>query len=70
MKEFDLELEKLSEGITLLEEDEKFEKRDTPRIWNGMLCHNNRPIAIFNEMDLRSAVYNTIHLGEMKSTFC
>lgn len=169
MKEFDLELEKLSEGITLLEEDEKFEKRDMPRIWNGMLCQNNRPImyyedspipdevkkglpyiatkrrfkyksndcsgcpyqetckynhvieiispytfkslnkftqnryrelymkrfqkiesvfgyfkgtdeilhlmgnndiAISNEMDLRSAVYNTIHLVEMKGTFC
>ena len=169
MKEFDLELEKLSEGITLLEEDEKFDKRDMPRIWNGMLCQNNRPImyyedspipeevkkglpyiatkrrfkyksndcsgcpyqetckynhvieiispytfkslnkftqnhyrelymkrfqkiesvfgyfkgtdeilhlmgnndiAISNEMDLRSAVYNTIHLVEMKGTFC
>ncbi len=30
----------------------------------------NNDIAISNEMDLRSAVYNTIHLVEMKGTFC
>ena len=30
----------------------------------------NNDIAISNEMDIRSAVYNTIHLVEMKGTFC
>ena len=30
----------------------------------------NNDIAISNEMNIRSAVYNTIHLVEMKGTFC
>ena len=30
----------------------------------------NNDIAISNEMDIRNAVYNTIHLVEMKGTFC
>ena len=30
----------------------------------------NNDIAISNEMDLSSAVYNTIHFVEMKGTFC
>ena len=30
----------------------------------------NNDIAISNEMDLRSSVYNTIHLAELKGTFC
>ena len=30
----------------------------------------NNNIAISNEMDIRNAVYNTIHLVEMKGTFC
>ena len=50
---FDKELENLSAGILIDgEEFEEFKKSDMPRIWNGLLCKNNRKVMYFKDTSI------------------
>ena len=55
MRTYDEELEKLSGEITMTDEDslEKTRKVNMPRIWNGYLCKNNRPVMLYAESNIK-----------------
>ena len=55
MRTYDEELEKFSREITITDEDslEKTRKVDMPRIWNGYLCKNNRPVMFYAESNIK-----------------
>ena len=55
MRTYDEDLEKLSGEITITGEDslEKTRKVDMPRIWNGYLCKNNRPVMLCEESNIK-----------------
>ena len=55
MRTYDEDLEKFSGEITITDEDslEKTRKVDMPRIWNGYLCKNNRPVMLCEESNIK-----------------
>ena len=55
MRTYDENLEKLSGEITIIDDEtlEKTRKVDMPRIWNGYLCKNNRPVMLYEEKDIK-----------------
>ena len=55
MRTYDKDLEKFSGEITITDENslEKTHKVDMPRIWNGYLCKNNRPVMLYAESNIK-----------------
>ena len=51
MRTYDENLELLIGEIIIIDDEtlEKTKKVDMPRIWNGYLCKNNRPIMLYEE---------------------
>ena len=78
MRTYDKNLELLSDNISLIDDEtlEKTRKVDMPRIWNGYLCKNKRPVMLYDESYIKEEQEKglpeiaTKKLYKYKSTDC